>query len=145
MNKTIPLKAGFYLGDGTKCEFADSKQISSSKYKLQHDLYYRSKDGRVFVVKKGFVHDGASKGFLKRFGKYTNAAILHDALYASELLSRKEADKLFLEAMEVSDVHYFRRHTYYYAVRMFGGLVWKNHKKCEIRKAKRYILQIEEK
>ncbi|MDC7249274.1 MAG: DUF1353 domain-containing protein [Sphaerochaetaceae bacterium] len=143
--KNIPLKAGFYLSDGSKCEFADSKQISSSKYELQHDLYYRSKNGRVFVVKKGFVHDGASKGFLKRFGKYTNAAILHDALYASELLSRKESDDLFLEAMEVSDVHYLRRYTYYYAVRMFGGFVWAKHKRHEIRKAKRYILIKEKK
>lgn len=139
MLKNIPLKAGFYLADGTPCEFADNKQISKDRYKLQHDLYYRTIDGRIFVVKKGFIHDGASKGFLKRFGRYTNAAILHDALYGSKLLSRKEADKLFLEAMKVSNVVYLRRYTYYYAVRFFGDAAWENKSKKETKKTRRYI------
>ena len=136
----IPTKNGFYLADGTPCEFADSKQIGKDKYRLQHDLYYRAVDGRIFLVKKGFIHDGASKGFLKRFGRYTNAAILHDALYGSKLLSRKEADKLFLEAMKSSNVVYLRRYTYYYAVRAFGSSAWKSKSKRVIKKNKRYIL-----
>ena len=40
----IPNITGFYLEDGSICKFADSKQISTNKYILQHDLYYRAKN-----------------------------------------------------------------------------------------------------
>lgn len=142
MSKDLPKNIGFYKIENdvfVGCEFADNKQIDKDRYKLQHDLYYRSKDGRIFLIKKGFIHDGASKGFLKRFGRYTNAAILHDVLYASEMKSREEADELFLEAMEVSNVVYLRRYTYYWAVRIFGGNVWQFHTKRSIKKAQNYI------
>ena len=122
------LKQGFYLEDGTPCKYADSKQIDKNNYELQHDLYYVALNGEIFHIKKGFIHDGASKWILKRFGRYTNASILHDALYGSNKVSRSKADNLFLEAMEFSKVPYMRRYTYYWTVR---GLGWTAYKKSQ--------------
>lgn len=139
----IPKKAGFYKESKNEfivCEYADSKQISDNRYKLQHDLFYRCKSGSIYHVKKGFTHDGASKGFLKSFGRYTNAAILHDALYASHLLDRDESDDLFLEAMEVSNVVWCRRYSYYSVVYLFGGNAYNSKSLKTIKKNKNFIL-----
>ena len=115
------MKQGFYDQKFKVCEFADSKQISGSFYILQHDLHYVSADGIKYTVLEGFIHDGASKAFLKRFGKYSNAAILHDVLYRSHVVSRYDADELFLEAMKYSGVSSWRAYSYYWTVRAFGG------------------------
>ena len=69
--------------------------------------YYRAKnENEVIVVPAGFVSDGFTNlGFhrlVQKFGKGLKCAILHDYLYevgASQGISRKEADKIFLEAM----------------------------------------------
>ena len=146
----FPKKAGFYEVDEEAglykkhklfkaCPFADSEQISANKYKLQHDLYFRAKDGRIFIVKKGFIHDGASKGFLKSFGKYTNAAILHDALYGSGH-DRSEADSLFDEAMEISGVSWLRRNTYWAFVRVGGWYAYNTQDEKEIEENKKFII-----
>lgn len=121
MKTLIPMVPGFYLESGKSCSFADSKQISPKKYKLQHDLYYRALDNTLYKVCAGFIHDGASKGILKHFGRYTNAAILHDALYSINY-NRYKADKLFLEAMKLSNVGWLRRYTYWLAVRSAGWI-----------------------
>jgi len=139
--ENIPKKAGFYLQNGTPCPYAKSFQISDDLYKLEHDLYYRSIDGRIFVVRKGFIHDGASKAFLKHFGKYTNAAILHDALFGTQKLPRNEADNLFLEAMQVLQVAYIRRYAYYWMVVCLGWKAW-NDKTDEQRQINQKYLEV---
>lgn len=139
INMVIPTQAGFYYESGVPCKYADSKQVSADKYILQHDLCYRAKDGTLYVVNTGFEHDGASKGFLKRFGDYTNAAILHDALYGSELESRGKADRVFLEAMKHSGVPWYQRYTYYSAVAAAGWLVWSKHTDKSVKIGRLYI------
>lgn len=137
----FPIRQGFYkMGSlGWEiCDFADSKQITKNKYKLQHDLFYRAKNGFIYVVKKGFVHDGASKGFLKHFGKYTNASILHDALYANNF-NRAISDDLFLESMASSGVSYLRRYTYYWAVRGAGWSAFNSKTKNSIKENRKYL------
>lgn len=134
------LRQGFYYADGTPCEYADSKQISPDYYELQHDLYYVAKDGAIYRIKKGFVHDGASKGLLKRFGKYTNASILHDGLYGSHIVSQNEADDLFLEAMEFSKVAYFRRYTYYWVVWLVGEFAYDGKSEVTIERNRIYVM-----
>lgn len=136
------MKFGFYKfinNDFINVKYADNKQISSSEYELQEDIYYRSKKGDLFLIKKGFIHDGASKGFLKRFGKYSLGALLHDALYASELLKKSEADNLFLEAMELLEVSYAQRYTYYWAVVLMGWNTWRKHTNLSIAQGRKYI------
>ena len=125
----VPIKNGFYKksiknnDDFVDCKFADSKQISKDRYELQHDLFYRAKDGKIIVIKKGFKHDGASKWIFKAFGKWTNPAILHDGLYSIKYY-RKKSDDLFDEANEICDVAWLRRKVYYSFVRLFGGKAW---------------------
>ncbi|WP_052362356.1 DUF1353 domain-containing protein [Geminisphaera colitermitum] len=70
-------------------------------------------------------------------GKYTAAAIIHDFLYANQsteenksdniLLTRAEADAIFLEAMEALGVNWLTRSTIYRAVRMGGGGAWRDN------------------
>ena len=60
-----------------------------------------------------------------RWGKYGNAAVIHDWLYWDQPRSRKEADAIFLEGMEVLEVLKWKRYTIYYAVRWFGCLAWR--------------------
>ncbi len=79
----------------------------------------------VIRVPAGFVTDLASVpralwSIMPPHGRYAKAAIIHDYLYASPIVSRKQADDIFLEAMEVLGVAKWRRLAMYYAVRLFG-------------------------
>lgn len=140
----IPEKVGFYKRAGAisnrfeECPYADSKQIDENNYWLQHDLFYRARDGKIYVIKKGFIHDGASKGFLKHFGKYTNASILHDGLYAIQY-DRSESDELFDEAMEESDVPGWKNNSYWFIVRLFGWWAFKDQAKEDVEKNKKFV------
>ena len=100
------------------------------------------------MVKEGFDFDYASiptiiTNLLPKNGQeYDRAACLHDALYASEYFERKVCDDIFLEAMESDGVPRFKRLAMYYAVRMFGGSVWKGHKREEVNDYRRFITVI---
>ena len=135
----IPHKVGFYYDNGKPCRFADSEQIGKDKYRLQHNLHYRAVGGSLFVIKEGFIHDGASKGILKHFGKYTNAAILHDALYGINYKERGDADDLFLEAMAHSNVNWLRRYTYWSMVRAIGWAAYNAKTEESIAECKQFI------
>lgn len=130
---------GFYDKKGNPCEYADNKQISATKYLLQQDLYYVTKSKDVYLIKKGFIHDGASKGPLRRFGTYSNAALLHDALYGSHLVKQNKADDLFLEAMEFSGVSWLTRRTYYSSVWLFGYFAYSGKTEVTIAKNKELV------
>jgi hypothetical protein len=79
-----------------------------------------------WVIPAGFETDFASVprlfwNILPPIGLYTRAAIVHDYLYQTGLVSRKEADLIFLQIMKTDEVDFFVRHLMYYAVRIFGG------------------------
>lgn len=63
---------------------------------------------------------------LPRWGKYGNAAVIHDWLYWEQARSRKVADHIFLEAMEVLEVSGWQKYPIFWAVRLFGWFAWKN-------------------
>ena len=103
----------------------------------------------VIQVNPGFDFDGASvpRALWSVVGSpmtdgYQRAACLHDALYASEYFDRDVCDKLFLEAMESEGVGYFKRYAMYYAVRAFGGQVWKEHTKEEVNAYRKFITHL---
>ena len=86
----------------------------------------------LITVPTGFVTDFASIPrmfwtILPKWGKYGNAAVVHDFLYCTqpEQYSRKRADEIFLEAMLVLDVGKCTAKAMYKAVRAFGGPGWK--------------------
>jgi hypothetical protein len=63
--------------------------------------------------------------FIPRWGKYGNAAVIHDWLYwEQEKKDRKQADDILLEGMNVLNVSAWQKATIYFAVRLFGWLAW---------------------
>lgn len=85
----------------------------------------------LLTVPAGFQTDLASiprlfRGFIPSAGPYQRAAVLHDYVYATrpEGWTRKEADQLFLDAMEAAGVNWITRHTMHAAVRAGGWKGW---------------------
>ncbi len=93
----------------------------------------------TITIPAGFQFDGASipifaRIFLPRVHpQYVQAAAVHDWLYRNALLrnlprplsyDRKEADAIFLEAMEVLGTPAFWRRLMWLAVRLGGGRAW---------------------
>ena len=88
--------------------------------------------GYNITVKKGFDFDGASipKWLWSIYGaplngNYVVASLIHDGLYASQKVSKRISDKIFLDVMKQSNVGYIKRTSMYLAVTMFGGKDWK--------------------
>ncbi len=84
-------------------------------------------------VEVGFQTDFASVPrlfwlILPRWGKYGNAAVIHDWLYWEQSRSRKEADFIMFEAMGILDVPAFKRYPIYWGIRLFGDLAWFRNK-----------------
>lgn len=89
-------------------------------------------DGRRVTVPAMFETDLASipRPFRNLFsvnGRHRRAAVLHDWLYAGQCLSRADADRLFLDAMEADGVGWAQRWSMYCAVRAAG---WRYYKQC---------------
>lgn len=93
-------------------------------------FYYADKEGVPMVevvIAEGFVTDFASTPkflypWFPPIGIYNKAAMVHDFLYSeSTPITRREADKFFLQAMEVLDVPKWKRRLMYFAVRLFGA------------------------
>ncbi len=85
--------------------------------------------GDTIEVRRGFMTDFASipRLFwiaLPKWGKYGNAAVIHDWLYFSQERSREEADRILLEAMGVLSVPRWQQLPIFYAVRWFGWFAW---------------------
>ncbi len=101
---------------------------------ILHDFGYEVGDegrGDVNNVPIGTYTDFASIprslwAIFPRWGKYGNAAVIHDWLYWDQSRSRQEADDIFLEGMEVLEVSKWKRYAIYYAVRSFGGFAWRS-------------------
>lgn len=107
---------------------ADLRLLDGEKWELltqfeYHVGSYPSDD--VIRVPAGFVTDLASVprafwSILPPHGEYAKAAIIHDYLYTIGLRSKKYADDVFMEAMTVLGVAWWRRKVMYLAVRLFG-------------------------
>ena len=102
--------------------------------------------GYKITVKKGFDFDGASipQALWSVYGnplsgKFRIAALVHDALYASEYFPRELADAIFLDLMKQHGVGYIKQQTMYYAVRSAGWYVWRGHEESEVKKYKEFV------
>jgi hypothetical protein len=113
-------------------------------WRLLEPLVYVSQVGRPFVADAGFVFDGASVPrplwwwYPPIGGKYDEAAVLHDWLYAKAEhyvgddhghLSRGDADALMLEAMEATGVRVSAQRVIYSGVRAGGWRAWGKHRR----------------
>jgi len=113
---------------------------------LQNYMRYSSTIGDTIFIEEGFEFDGASipKAFWSLIGspfngKYKYSALIHDALYASEIVERHIADKVFLDLMEKDGVAWWKRTAMYNAVRVGGYFVWKNHIPETVADARNYV------
>lgn len=100
--------------------------VEEGQFRLFSPLVYENK-AFVITAHIGFETDGASIPAVLHgvvgcpFGEaYTKAAVIHDALYRSALLSRKMSDYIFLEAMLSLGVDRPKARAMYLAVRAGG-------------------------
>jgi len=111
-------------------------KIDARKWKVERSFIYiiDFEDALESIeIPKGFITDFASvpRAFwmvIPPDGKYTQAAVLHDFLYFTQTHTRKEADKIFLEAMAVLNVPWWKRRTMWLAVRMASWIPWNKRK-----------------
>jgi hypothetical protein len=88
--------------------------------------------GNTVDVEVGFTTDFTSIPrvfwiFLPRWGKYGNAAVIHDWLYWKQDRKREVADHIMLEAMEVLSVPAWQKYMIYISVRALGKIAWKRN------------------
>lgn len=109
---------------------------SPKHFELFEDFRFHSKNDyfkdNPIIVSKGFPTDFASvppvfRSFIPRVGVYGKAAVIHDYLCEKVPIPRKEADKIFLEAMEVLEVPRFTRKIMYRAVRAWSTVSFLKH------------------
>lgn len=120
----------------------DVRAVAHGRWRLLQPLDYQLEVTTLFYtsvirVPRGFVTDLASipKGLrwlISQNERHRKAAVLHDYLYYKhgniglELLSRKECDELFLEAMEKCGVSWIKRKIMHAGVRAGGWYFWSN-------------------
>lgn len=128
-------------------------------------------DGKNWVIRRDFGYDVGVEGsgetidvhpnfttdftsvprpmwwLLPKWGKYGNAAVVHDYCYWDQSYSRKRSDEIFKEAMKVLGVPGWQVTTIYYAVRWFGFFAWNANKKMKAKdpNSKYYPMNDEEK
>ncbi|MFV0527018.1 MAG: DUF1353 domain-containing protein [Acidimicrobiales bacterium] len=98
------------------------------RWRLVEPFLYRGKRD-LFSVPRGFTTDFASVPrvvvwLLPRYGRWTQAAILHDYLWAlarEGQVSRVDADGLFYRALRELQVPFLRRWMMWAAVRLAAG------------------------
>ena len=119
--------------------------IKNDVFILLEDVVVESL-GYKITVKKEFDFDGASipQALWSVYGnpltdKYKIAALVHDVLYASQIVSRELSDEIFLDLMKQHKVGYIKRQTMYYSVRSAGWYSWKQLTKEELEKYKEYV------
>ncbi|MHC4061042.1 MAG: DUF1353 domain-containing protein [Planctomycetota bacterium] len=100
--------------------------------------------GETIKVPAGFITDFASVprlfwAFFPTWGKYGNAAVIHDYLYWEQSYPRERADEIFLEGMLVLGVEKGRAKLLYNAVKHFGKRAWARNKKAKERGVKKFI------
>jgi hypothetical protein len=111
-------------------------------------------------VPVGFMTDFASVPrlfwvILPQWGIYGNAAVIHDFChwqqqitkkkgkkFVTKNISRKQADKIFLEGMAVLQVPFYHKYTLYLAVRAFGWRHWRTNQKEKNKGVKKVLTRV---
>ena len=103
-------------------------------------------DNEIIEVPVGFITDFASVPrvfwwILPRWGKYGNAAVIHDYLYwiKDGKYDRKRADEIFLEGMLILEVRNWKAWIMYLAVRLCGKIAWDRNVKTMQKGGKKRI------
>lgn len=107
------------------------EHINGEDYRLIKPLLV-TVEKETFEIPEGFVTDCASvpRGMWNLFpptGSYAKAAVFHDWLYRGGKVSRKQADELFLDAMECLGEPWLTRYCLYWGVRLGGWMAWDSY------------------
>lgn len=119
--------------------------VGDGLWQLNEPISYSHK-GIKYTVLDGFTTDFASipQFYQWRFNPDDNeiaaAAVIHDALYASESIPRALADEIFLAAMNDLGAGWWKRKVMHRAVRLGGGFTYSAHTDESIADAKQYII-----
>lgn len=122
------------------------QSIDDRKWRVNERFNYNidtADSSNAVEVPVGFITDFASIPrilwvLLPPWGKYGKAAVIHDYMYTEHKhsvfsaegvesfvqIERKQADDIFLQAMEVLGVNVITRYAMYAAVRVFGQRPW---------------------
>lgn len=112
--------------------------LDAGRLELQTAITYYAADGRAFRIPAGFQTDLASVPrflpglfrMLFRSELHTaRAAVLHDRLYYTGEVPRREADALFREALRATHERPVGAATMWLGVRAGGWFAWRNHRK----------------
>jgi len=93
--------------------------------------YYTADKEHLIKVPKGFITDFASIPRIfwtvigQPTGRYGKAAVIHDYLYFTQRFTRKYADFVFVEAMGILGVSWWKRRSMWLSVRIFGWIPWR--------------------
>ncbi|ATV05997.1 DUF1353 domain-containing protein [Fusobacterium vincentii] len=107
--------------------------ISNGKAILLEEYVY-DVNGYLIRVPKSFITDGASvphslQWLYNPYGKYINAAVVHDYLYSvynNTGINRTLSDKIFRHIMKETGIDNRTRRKFYMAVKCFGETSWKS-------------------
>ena len=119
---------------------------------LIEPLYFVDRAGRHFCAPSGATTDGLSTPKIIRIlpgydatGEDWWSGVLHDAAYRNFLeielapdswqkasLTQAQCDALILEAMTTQRVGWWRRHIIYFALRLFGGIAFKEDRQASL-------------
>lgn len=100
----------------------------------------------IYTVPAGFKTDFASiprvlwTAVGHPAGRYAQAAVFHDEWYRSGRITRRRADALFLEGMDVLCVPWAVRRTLWAGVRIGGWVVWRSHRRRQANGGKELIV-----
>lgn len=110
-------------------------KLKNQRWRVRIAFAYYTQRGEIIKIPRGFITDLASipRPFWSVIGSpgsgdYAQAAVVHDYLYVEQTFTRKQSDKIFLEAMRDLRVGWLRRTVMYIAVRIGGRIPWENYK-----------------
>lgn len=117
----------------------DLKYIDGIRWRLASVVEFYSDTIKAFVrSESGTITDFASIPRLLWWAyppaKYGDEAVPHDELYRTQAvngvaITRKQADMVFLEALQLKEMPEIRRKIFYYGVRVGGFVAWGKYKK----------------
>lgn len=110
--------------------------LKAKRIYVYEDTLRKIGDKTKVQIPKGFISDGASVprllwAIFPPFHRYTESAIIHDFLYKTQFIDRKDCDKIFLDCMLEDGVNKIVAYLFYYNVRLFGELAWNKYKKSK--------------
>jgi hypothetical protein len=114
-----------------------SPKIGCICFELTQPLVYESPLlGRTVIIPAGFCTDFLSipwliQNLLHPVGEYDEGAVLHDFLYRTGGVSRKQADDALLEAMGCAYRPRWQRYAIWAGLRVGGWVVWNDYRRKE--------------